>query len=475
MVISLDEDLYQKIFDLASKENVVYTDIRDEDSLYTSIDVIDGKVQTSLSGSEAGIGIRVLKDGAFGFAYGSKDAYKKVFEMAIVSQKVSKKLSKTDIALAPVKAIKDSVKITQKKPSQDIPFEDKMNLILETDKILKDEENKIKSTRTYYFDILRRQILATSEGMEISEERPYTVLFVIPTAKKGTETNQGLGRAGHVGGFELFDEIDIAQRAEETKQRTIKGLEAEKIKPGRYPVVLDGSINFLFAHEAAGHSTEADSLRSAGVLKGKLGKRLAKNFVNLIDDGTLEYVPGFKTRTFGFMKYDDEGVPVERTELIKDGVLKSYLTDRASAAFFNLKTTGNCRAEFYSSYPIVRMRNTFLEASKGMSLSEEEVLQLVNNGLLLKRGGGGQVDSIRGTFNFGTNEVFEIKKGEIGEVCRATTIDGNTLETLSKLLGISNKMADPSANVGFCGKNGQRAQTGTGAGWCAVKVMNVGG
>ncbi|MBN1330638.1 MAG: TldD/PmbA family protein [Candidatus Heimdallarchaeota archaeon] len=471
----MDEDFYQKIFDLASKENVTYTDVRNEDSLYTSIEVIDGKVQTSIAGSEAGIGIRVLKDGAFGFAYGSKEDYKNIFEMAMASQKVSKKLSKSEITLAPIKAVKDSNKISQKKPSQDISFEDKMKLILDVDKLLRDEENKIKSTRTLYYDVLRRQTLATSEGSLIYEERPYTVLFLSPTAKKGTETNQGSGRAGHVGGFELFDEIDIAQRAEETKRRTIKGLEAEKIKPGRYPVVLDGSLNFLFAHEAAGHSTEADSLRSAGVLKGKLGKRLAKDFVNLIDDGTLEYIPGFKTRTFGFMKYDDEGVPVERTELIKDGILKTYLNDRASAAFFNIKPTGNCRAQYYSSYPIVRMRNTFLEASKGMDLSEEEVLQLVNNGLLLKYGGGGQVDSIRGTFNFGTNEVYEIKKGEIGEVRRATTIDGNTLETLSKLLGISNKMADPSANVGMCGKNGQGAQTGTGAGWCAVQVMNVGG
>ena len=236
-------------------------------------------------------------------------------------------------------------------------------------------------------------------------------------------------------------------------------------------------MNFssCFAWRAAGHSSEGDFLRTAGVFKGKLGKRLSQPFVNLIDDGTLEYIPGYPTRTFGFMRYDDEGTPVQRTEIIKNGVLRTYLTDRATAAHFNLAPTGNCRAEFYSSYPIVRMRNTFLQATNGSALSEEEILSLVKEGLLLKYGGGGQVDPIRGTFNFGVGEVYEIHNGEIGELRKATTISGNTLDTLSKIIGLSNKMADPSANVGFCGKDGQRAPTGTGAGWMAVKLMTIGG
>jgi TldD protein len=471
----LDEDFYYKIFDLASKEGVTYVDIRDEDSLYTSIEVIDGKLQTSTAGSEAGIGIRILKDGAFGFSYGSKEDYLQVFNMALDAQKVSKKLSKDNITLAQIKPEKGTFSVDQKKKAQDISFEEKMQLVLSTDKLLKDEENKIKSTRTFYFDILRRQTVATSEGTLVHEVRPYTSLFMIPTAKEGSESNEGLGRAGHVGGYELYDELDIVSRAEITKERTIKGLEAKPVKAGKYPVVMDGSLNFLFAHEAAGHSSEADFLRTAGVLRGKIGKKLAKDFVNLIDDGTLEYVPGHKHRTFGFMKWDDEGVPVERTEIIKDGVLKTYLNDRATAAHFNIKTSGNCRAEYYSSLPIVRMRNTFLIASTGKDLSEEEVLELVSNGLLLKNGAGGQVDPIRGTFNFGTKEVYEIRNGEIGELRRATTISGNTLETLGKIIGISNKMADPTENTGYCGKDGQRAPTGTGAGWMAVQIMNVGG
>lgn len=471
----MDESLYEKIFELALKENVAYVDIRDEDSLYNTIEVIDGKVQTASTGSEAGIGIRILKEGVFGFAYGSKEHHKEVFQMALNAQKTSKKLSEDNVELVPVDINKDKVIIKQKKPIQDVSFEEKMKLVLETDKHLRDDENKIKSTRSFYVDILRRQTLATSEGSLIYEERPYTNFYMSPTARKGTETNQGLGRAGHVGGFELFDVVDVVKRAEETKMRTITGLEAKPIKPGKYSVILDGSLNFLFAHEAVGHSAEADFLRAVGVLRGKLNKKIAPNFVNLVDDGTLEYIPGYKSRTFGFMRYDDEGVRVERTEIIKKGILKTYLTDRANATHFNIKPTGNCRAEYYSNFPLVRMRNTFLEASKGNNLSENEILELVKNGALLKGAGGGEVSTIRGTFNFSASDVYEIKNSEISDVRRATTLSGNTLETLGKLLGISNKMTDPSANTGFCGKDGQRAPTGTGGGWCAVKIMTLGG
>lgn len=471
----MDEDLYQNIFQLTAKENAVYTDIRDEDSLYTSIEVVDGKVKSSVAGSEAGLGIRVFIDGAFGFAYGAKNNYKKIVNMAIAAQKTSKKLSKSIVKMAEVKPVKDKVIVNQKKQSQDIAFEDKMKLVLEVDKHLRDDDDKIKTTKVRYFDALRRQTVATSEGTLVYEVRPYTFLYMNPTAKKGTDTNSSSGRAGQVGGFDIFDEVDVIKRAEEIRIRAIKGLEAKKAKPGRYTVVMDGTLNFLFAHEAAGHSSEADFLRTAGVLRGKLGKKLAPKFANLIDDGTLEYVQQHKTRTFGFMNYDDEGVPVERTEIIKDGILKTYLTDRSSAAHFNLKPTGNCRAEFYSSTPLVRMRNTYIEASKGFGLSEEEVLELVKDGILLMKGSGGEVDTIRGTFNFGSGEVYEIHNGEIGELRKATTLSGNTLETLGKIMGISNKMDDPSNTIGFCGKEGQNAPTGTGAGWMAVKTMNIGG
>ncbi|MHA1462663.1 MAG: PmbA/TldA family metallopeptidase, partial [Candidatus Heimdallarchaeota archaeon] len=181
----MDEDLYNQVFEMAAKENASYADIRDEDTLYASIEVVDGKVEKSMAGSEAGIGIRLLIDGAWGFSYGSKEKYKDVFKMAIDAQKTSKTLSKSDIELAEVKPIQAKEIISQKKPSQDIAFEEKMKLVLNIDKYLRDTENKIKATRTRYVDFLRRQTIATSEGTLIYEERPYTYLAMTPTAKEG--------------------------------------------------------------------------------------------------------------------------------------------------------------------------------------------------------------------------------------------------------------------------------------------------
>ena len=153
--------------------------------------------------------------------------------------------------------------------------------------------------------------------------------------------------------------------------------------------------------------------------------------------------------------------------------MKTYLTDRSSADHFDLKTTGNSRAEAYNVPQIVRMTNTFISPAKD-SMKPDELIEKIGNGFLLMQGGGGQVDPIKGTFNFGVAELYEIKNGEVGERYRPTTLAGNTLETLLKIIGVSPEMGDPLDSIGFCGKDGQSAPVGVTAGWLAVKNIVVG-
>ena len=119
------------------------------------------------------------------------------------------------------------------------------------------------------------------------------------------------------------------------------------------------------------------------------------------------------------------------------------------------------------------MTNTYISPAKD-PMNSEELLELIKNGFLLMQGGGGQVDPIKGTFNFGVAELYEIKDGEVGKRYRPTTLAGNTLETLNKIVGISPEMGDPLDSIGFCGKDGQSAPVGVTAGWLAVKNIVVG-
>lgn len=468
-LITMREETISKVLKILEEKGVTYADIRAESSLMTEIKAVNGRIETSSTGIESGIGVRVLNQNAWGFAYGPFEKYEEVVSMALQANKLNIKQKKEDIKLAEIKIVKDKFIGEQKKKIKDFGFDEKIKLTLEADKAQEDE--RIKSRKTMYREIMRDQILVTTEGLRIEYQVPYVMMGCTSVAREGTETIEGRSRIGHIGGLELFDIRSPEETGKQAKERAIEGLKAPKVKSGRYPVVLDGTINHLFAHEAAGHSAEGDFVQVAGVFRNKLGKRIANPVVNLIDDGSMIKSNGINT--FGYIKYDDEGVPGQKTYIIRNGILETYLTDRATAAHFDLKPTGNARAEVYNVPQIVRMTNTYIAPAKD-PMKPEELLELTKEGFLLMQGGGGQVDPIKGTFNFGVAELYKIEKGEIGKRYRPTTLAGNTLETLNKIIGVSPEFENPLDSIGFCGKDGQSAPVGVSGGWLAVKNIVVG-
>jgi len=465
----MNEDLVNEILKSIEKENVSYADVRIENSLMTQIRTVNRKVERSTTGIESGIGIRILKEGAWGFAYGPIDNYPDIIKMAIQTNKLNLKHKKEDVKLAEIKIIEDNFEGKQKKKIDDVGFDEKIQMTFDIDKAQEDE--KIKSRTSTYREVLRRMVLATTEGTRINYSVPYVRLGAISVAREGSETIETYCIAGHLGGIELIDVKTPQEIGEKAKERALEGIKAPKLKNGRYPAILDGTINHIFAHEAAGHSAEGDFVQTAGILRGKLGKKIANSNVDMIDDGTLKEVNNVVH--FGNMKYDDEGVPGQRNYIIRNGILQTYLHDRSSAAHFDTKSTGNSRVESYTFPQIVRMTNTFIAPAKN-PMNHEELLELIKNGYLLTHGGGGQVSPIEGTFNFDAGEVYEVKNGEIGQRYRPTTLAGNTLETLNKIIGISPEMGDPLISTGFCGKDGQSVPVAGTAGWIAVKDIVVG-
>ncbi len=468
-MINMTEDLEDKVLKSIEKEKVTYADIRIENSLMTQIRTVNRKVERSTTGIESGIGIRILREGAWGFAYGPIDNYTDIIKMAVQANKLNLKHKKEDIKLAEIKIIKDNFEGKQKKKIDDVGFDEKIQMTFDADKAQEDEA--IKSRTSMYREVLRRMVLATTEGTRIDYSVPYVRLGAISVAREGSETIETYCIAGHLGGLELLDVRTPQEIGEKAKERALEGIKAPKLKNGRYPAIIDGTLNHVFAHEAAGHSAEADLAENAGVLKGKLGKKVAHPNVDMIDDGRLKEVNNIVH--FGNIKYDDEGVPSQRTHIIRNGILETYLHDRASAAQFDVKSTGNSRVEAYNVPQIIRMTNTFIAPAED-AMNNEELLELIKNGYLLMQAGGGQVDVIKGTFNFGVAEVYEINNGEVGQRYRPTTLAGNTLETLNKIIGISPEMGDPLISTGFCGKDGQSVPVAGTAGWLAVKNIVIG-
>jgi TldD protein len=217
-------------------------------------------------------------------------------------------------------------------------------------------------------------------------------------------------------------------------------------------VVLSSEAGGTMIHEAVGHGFEAEAVghgfeadlaeQNLSVYSGKLGQKVASPVITVLDDGT---VPGKRGSTY----MDDEATPAQRTVLIEEGVLKNFMYDRLSAMKDGKTSTGNGRRESYHFRPIPRMTNTMIAPGR---TPPGGIIKSLEKGLLVKKMGGGQVNTVNGDFVFEVTEGYMIEKGKVGEPVRGATLTGNGPEVLKSIDMVG---TDLGFGIGTCGKDGQ--------------------
>ena len=220
-------------------------------------------------------------------------------------------------------------------------------------------------------------------------------------------------------------------------------LVARKAPGGKMPVVLSQEAGGTMVHEAVGHGLEAD-LASGGlsVYAGKMGEQIASHLVTVVDDPT---VPGKR----GSFPIDDEGTETRRNILVERGILKGFMYDRLQSMKGGAERTGNGRRESYRHRPIPRMSNTLIAPGDS---DPAEVIHSTDKGLLVRKMGGGQVNTVTGDFMFEVSEGYFIEKGKVGDPVRGATLTGNGPEVLKMIDMVGN---DLGYGLGTCGKDGQ--------------------
>ena len=420
-------------------------------------------MEAAKQGIENGVAIRVLMNGAWGFAsVGSFDGA--ILEGAVSDACRMAKLAstrlKTPIKLADTKVVNDHVLSKPKKNPSDIQMEDKIKTVLAVNRASLGFDKRIKSCSVDYFDLTGSSFFVNSEGTSIEYDKLYVWARITASALSEGVFTFSREEIGSTAGFELFEEQVPEVLGVKVAKLAIEQLNAKSPNGGKFPVVLCPNVVGVFVHEAFGHLAEADLALSGGVLANNLGKKIGSDFVTFYDDGTIE-------GAFGAFKYDDEGVPSQKTLLIKDGVVTGLMHNRETAQKFNAQPTGNARAEDFRVEPIIRMRCTYM-APKDESL--EELIKDVRSGYYFKSFRGGQAN-LDGTFQVGIQEGYEIVNGELGATVSNASISGNTLETLHKVSGVGKDfMLDP----GRCGK-GQTAFISDGGPHIRISEVIVGG
>ena len=458
------KDVLAKVIDVASQKfGAEYAEVRAQKLFKTMLTLKEGRVEATKQGIENGVALRVLVNGAWGFASVGTfriDALSEAMSDACKMAKVASSRLRTPVKLVETKSIEDKVVLKSRKDPSKVPVEEKIGVCLAMNEAAMGCDDRVKGCSIDYLDLTGTSFFMNNSGTFIEQDKLYVWARVFATATEGGVFSVSRDEVGSTAGFEVFDAQVPEKVGRVVGERAIEQLNAKLPRAGILPVVLGPSVMGVFVHEAFGHLAEADLTLAGSVLQDKLGERIGSNLVNIYDDGTI-------AGAFGSFKYDDEGVPSQKTLLMKDGMIVGLMHNRETAHKLNAEPTGNARAEDFRVEPLIRMRNTFIEP-KDQSL--EELLEDVKFGYYFKSFRGGQAN-LDGTFQVGIQEAWEIVNGELGEPVRNASISGNTLEGLRNVEAVGK---DFELWPGRCGK-GQTAFECDGGAHVRVKEVLVGG
>ncbi len=437
----LDTMDISKILRTALSGGGEFADLYFEEGSSTSVVCEDDKIERVITGTDRGVGIRVIAELRTWYAYTNELTEVSLMNLAeTVSKAVKGKHS--------VGSIDMTTKVTGTEfaiqlPPETIPLQNKVKVVNRANTAARGLDSRIRQVMVVYRDGKVKTQIANSLGEFVEANRTGTVFLTQVVASDGKIIQTGYEPVGAFRGFEIFEEHVPEQIALAAARRALMMLKARKAPAGPMPVVLSSEAGGTMVHEAIGHGLEAD-LAQAGlsVYKGKIGMQVASPLVTVIDDATIPHARGS-------FSYDDEGVAGQRNILVENGILKTYMYDRLSALKDGCSSTGNGRRESYWSKPIVRMSNTLIAPGE---TSPEMIVRGVERGLFVKKMGGGQVNTVNGDFVFDVSEGYLIEKGAISEPVRGATLTGNGPEVLKLVEKVGN---DLGYGIGTCGKDGQ--------------------
>ncbi len=424
-----------------------YVEARYQSRFVTEVSFVNGNLDRIRAVENAGCGIRALVDGCWGFSSTNdmsigmlRESLSRAVSAARVLGQSKKKKVK---GLADAKIARGTFKPTINGNLSDIDIEQKVQIAKEAEKAARKYSSMIKTASCVYREILDRKAIVNSDGAEVEIFDSKPEFSVNAIARKGNLSAMAQEGVGITGGWsDLFKKSHL-EYATAASERAVKLLNAKHVKGEKATIILDPGMVGLLSHEAIGHTVEADFVLSGSIVRDRLGARVASDLVTLVDSGKSEIVDN----AGGTILVDDEGVTAERTAIIENGILKSFLHNRESAFIFGTNSTGNARAFQYNDEPLIRMRNTFIEPR---SDKLNDMIKETDHGYLVKGPRNGQADA-NGEFMFGAEEAYLIKDGEIQELMRGASISGNAFEVLGSVDMVGNRF-QYDIGTGYCGK-----------------------
>jgi TldD protein len=452
------KDLAELALNVLNVKGATYGDVRIIDSVTESIHVKNGNVSVLERGEDRGFGIRAIKDGAWGFAASSefsKEGIEKTAALAVRIAESSARVKEKDIELGEAPKIVDKYATKVEIDPFTVSVDEKIKLLLQTD----EQMRKVKGVKVSEANLdfwKTNKLFASSEGsmieQQIIESGGNMEATSVRNGETGARSHPGfLGGHYKTMGYEFIDSLKFPENAERTAEEAVALLSASEFPEAVTTIIIDGPMVAIQVHETVGHPTELDRVFGTEVscagtshlTPDKLGKfRFASPIVSITADATLRGGLG----SFG---YDDEGIPAQRSYLVKDGIFLDYLTSRETAPLIKKQSNGTMRAAGWSNLPLIRMTNINLEPG---NWKLKDLIADTDDGIYIVAPTAPSIDDKRLNYHVSTEIGWRIRKGKLAEMIKRPNYSGISYEMWRNCDAICDKDEWEIWGVPNCGK-----------------------
>ena len=474
------KDLALRALDLVSRPGTTYADVRAIDSREREITTKNGKPGHVASADSSGLGIRVLADGSWGFAATddlTKGGIESAATLALEIARSGAAAQKHPVTLAP----EEKYEAVWESPIQVDPFsisiDRQLATLLTVDSVLRLTPGVSLAETQMHFERVH-QVFVSTLGSVIDQTRYLSGAGCSALSYKDGEIQKrsypnSFGGQYQLKGYELVDELDLIANASSIGEEAVALHSAPQCPEGEFDLILESSQLALQIHESIGHPIELDRVLGseanyAGMSFLTLDQlrklRYGSGIVNVVCDARPEHGPGLGTFAF-----DDEGVPAQRTDIIRNGEFRGYMTSRETASAVGESRSNGCmRADGWGRLPLIRMTNVSLEPGEQ---SLDEVFDA--RGIYMETNKSWSIDDKRYNFQFGCEIAWEIHNGRRVRMLKNPSYSGISTEFWNACVAIADRRHWTLWGVPNCGKGQPEQVMGTGHGASPARFRKV--
>ena len=458
----LNRQTAESVIDHALSLGADFAELFVEKNETNVVSTLSDEVQSVESGINFGIGLRLVYGSKVLYGYTNRTDQDELLRITSVLAAKDLRDPVSSLQAFNLNHIAD-IHPASKILSVDAQIESKIAYLMAADRTARAAGEQISQTRGSCLQREQRVEIFNSEGLHTNDVRNYIRASLTAIASEGGEQATGSWNDGGLLGWEIESGIDPQKTGEEAARQALVNLTAKPCPSGRMPVIIGNGFGGVIFHEACGHLLETTSVaKKASVFHDQMGEMIASPIVNAVDDGTM-------ANEWGSINIDDEGMPTQRTQLIKGGQLTNFLVDRIGAQQTGYARSGSGRRESYKFAPASRMRNTFIEPGDAKT---DDMIASIDKGIYASHMGGGSVQPGTGEFNFAVTEGYYIENGKIQYPVKAATLISTGPKVLKEISMIGE---DFSLACGMCGSISGAVPTTVGQATLKVDDILVGG